>query len=257
MCLISLATSLATSLGAALGIGVGAAATTAATGAAAAAGATAAGAIGGGALAAGTAAAVGTTAVVAGTAATTASVLGTAGAIGLGALAVGGAVAGGVTSTVSGIQQAQIQEAQANYLADQSSANAQIAARQAEAIQLQGNQQRSQLRNDMLQTKGDARAKYAAAGVVLGQGTPADYEADIADAYDLDRRNLDYDIASRAWQQKVASVNFQNQGSIYQSQANAFRGAQRVSLLNGTLGTAANTASSLGSALSLSDKFDW
>lgn len=219
------------------------------------------------------AAAVGTAAAAVGTAAgatastvggwlgATAFTIGTTsvswGALGLGTLALGGAVAGGVMSTVSGIQNAQMQEEQAEYMASVEAQNRKLALRQAEAVDVQGNQERASLRNSMLQTKGEARNAYAASGVVLGSGSSADYEADIADAYDLDSRNLEYDIASRKWKLQVEAANSATQASLYRAQASGYRSSRTTSLLGGLLGTAGNSASALGGAISTSSKLGW
>lgn len=212
--------------------------------------------------AASAAAAVGSAAAAVGTAAgATAFTVGTTsvswGALGLGTLALGGALAGGVMSTVSGIQNAQMQEEQANYMAAVEEQNRKLALRQAEAIDVQGNQERTSLRNSMLQTKGEARNAYAAGGVVLGSGSSADYEADIADAYDLDSRNLEYDIASRKWKLQVEAANSASQASLYRAQASGYRSSRTTSLLGGLLGTAGNSASALGGAINTSSKLGW
>lgn len=261
MCVISLAVSLGTALATSLGLATAAtAATTAAVTATAAgtaaavAGATAAGTGLAAATIAGTVGAAGA-ATVAGA---TAGGLGTIGLVSLGmagmavsALSAGGSLAGGTVGTVSGVQNAEMQKAQAEYQADVEAENAKIAARHAEAIKLQGNQEKLATFNEMMQTQGTGRAQYAAGGVVLGAGTPNDYEADIADAYDLDMRNLDYDIASRSWQSKAQSVSASNQASIFRAQAQAFQQQKTSSLLSGITGTAANTASSVTGAIKL------
>ena len=108
----------------------------------------------------------------------------------------------------------------------------------------------------MLATRGAGRAAYASSGVVLGSGTVLDYEADIADAYDLDRRNLDYDIKSKSWQKRVEAVNARNQARMYDEQADAFK-AQRVpSLLTGMFNTVSGTMSgaTAGAKLDKNDK---
>ena len=261
MCIATI-TAIATATATAIATAASAAAA-AATAAVAAVG-TAAAAVG--SAVAGGAAAVGGT--LAGAASWTAGVLGSTaftigsasvswGAVGLGALAIGGAVAGGITSVVSGIQNAQMQEAQAEYMAQVEAENAKTAARQAEAIDLQGNQERASLRNKMLQTKSEARNAYAAGGVVLGAGSTADYEADVADAYDLDSRNLNYDIKSKKWKLQVSANNSANQSALYRAQAGGYRSQKTTSLLSGTFNAIGNAASAFGGAISASSKLGW
>ena len=242
MCVIStiltLSTTLATTLGLSL-LGGTTATAAAASGTAVAASAAVAGA----AAATGAAATAGTAATVS----STASVLGFA-AMATAELAVAGSVASGVVGTVAGVQQA---EAQAEYMAEVEAENARTAARHAEAIKLQGNQEKLATYNKMMQTKGTGRAQYAAGNVVLGSGTPNDYEADIADAYDLDMRNLDYDIASRSWQSQVQAVSSANQAANYRAQAEAYGQQKTGSLLSGSIGTLFKGADSVSGVVKL------
>lgn len=261
MCIATItAIATATATAIATAASAAAAAATAAVAAVGSAAAAVGGAVASGAAAIGSTVASGAAAVWSGLGATAFTIGSTSvswGALGLGALAVGGAVAGGVTSIVSGVQNAKMQEAQAEYMAEMEAENAKTAARQAEALELQGNQERSQLHGKMLQTKGDARASYAAGGVVLGAGSSADYEADIADAYDLDSRNLNYDIASKKWKLQVQANNAANQSALYKAQAGGYKSQQTTSILSGIFNNIGNTASALGGAVSASDKLGW
>ena len=272
MCIISLATatSIATALGTALasvgtalGIGGG---TAAGVGAGAAAGASAAG------IAAGAGAAAGT---AAGTAAGVAAGGGLAGWLGSTAFTIGGlsvtnagAIAGtigevtaltsGIVSTVSGVQSANANAAYAEqmgaasqYQAELEAANARRENLLAANVEKQGDQERLQLRLNMLDQLGKGRAAYGAAGVVLGSGSPADFEADVADAYDLDRRNLDYDIANRAYQHRIGAYNstiqsglLRQQSEQYGDQADNFRTQAATSLVGGIFNTVSDMVKS-------------
>ena len=177
-----------------------------------------------------------------------AAALGTSAAttIGVGAtvaadLAIAGALAGGVTSTIGSIQQAEQQKAEANFYAEQAEENARLSRREAEAIEVMGNQEKLQLRQKMLAQKSSGRAGYAAGGVVLGSGTTLDYEADIADAYDSDARNLEYDIESRKWQKQVAAANAADQGAMYRAKANYAEKSKTTSLISGVFNTIGDT----------------
>jgi hypothetical protein len=162
-------------------------------------------------------------------------------AIGVGEIAIAGAAIGGTLATVSAVQQAQAAQEQAEFQASIERENAKLAAVEAENIDLQANQDRQQLRLKMLASKGEARASYAAGGVVLGSGSAADYEADIADAYDLDKRNLNYDVAQKQWQAKVQSVNASNQASLYTAQAHGFGQQKATAALSGVFNTVTDT----------------
>ncbi len=182
---------------------------------------------------------------------------GTIGSVGLTALGAGASVAGSVLGTVANMQNNQMQSDMAAYLAAREEVNGVLAARQGEHIDLQANQDRLQLRNKMMQTQGDARASFAARGVVLGSGTPNDYEADIADAYDLDSRNLEYDVAMKKWKYQVEAANHFAQAGIYRNQSSAYQSAKSASLLGGMFGTAGSAMSGIASGLSVSSKLGW
>lgn len=208
MCIISISAALGTSLATALGVSV--------------AGATAVGA---------------TTAITAGTATAIGATV-----IGIGVAAIGATIAGGVLGTVSSVQQAEAQKRQAEFLAQQAEENARLSNRRAENIELQANQKRAALLMESQQKRGTARAGFAANGVVLGSGVTADYEADVANAYDLDLKNYNYDVASQAWQAKVQGVNEANSAALYRAQAGMYGQQKTTSLLGGLIGTIGNTA---------------
>ena len=161
-----------------------------------------------------------------------------------GTAAAAAPLAGGVISTISGMRQAEQAADAAEYQAALEEQNRRLALRQAEATEIQGNQERNQLRLQMLDAKGAARNAYAASGVVLGSGSSADYEADIADAYALDSRNLEYDINSRKWQLQVEAANHASQASLYRAQAGGYRQSKTASLLGGIFNTAGSTLES-------------
>lgn len=189
----------------------------------------------------GAGAAIGTTVTTA--FASTAAALG--GAMGfVGAeLAVTGALVGGIMGTVGAVQQAEQQKLMAEFQAEQEAENARLARREAEAIKVMGDQEKHQLRQKMLAQKAAGRTGYAASGVVLGSGTTLDYEADIADVYDSESRNLDYDIKSRQWQKQVAAANATDQAAMYRRQAKAAGQSKTTSLFSGIFNTLGSTAS--------------
>ena len=177
-------------------------------------------------------------------------------AAGIGAVAaevigIGATLAGGIASTVGGIQQQQAIAEQAEFQAKAEDENAKIAAQSAEANQLQANQKRLALLNQMRQMQGRVRTDFAGRGVVLGSGTPNDFEADLADSYDMDRRNLEYDVASKSWQYKVNEAGHRQQADLYRAQAKGARALIPGVAAGGLLSTAGNLAQSGLSSLSL------
>lgn len=186
------------------------------------------------------------------TAATAASVASVAGTVASVAAVVEGVAlvtVGGVMGTVGAVQQAEQDRQMAEFQADQAAENSRLANREAEAIGLEGRQEQEELRLKMLAQKSSARTGFAASGVVLGSGSTADYEADIADAYDSDSRNLQYDIASRQWVKRVEATNSSDQSAFYKTRAKAASQGKTTSLLSGIFKTAGDAASSTVSGL--------
>lgn len=129
-----------------------------------------------------------------------------------------GAVVAVLAATASTAQALQ-QKKQDKTNAKIAESNARAAMRHAENIDLQADQERLQLRLKAQQAVGKQRAKTAASGFVLGQGTSNDQIGDLASAFALDMKNLNYDIASRVWQQKMKSAEYQNQANAYKASA--------------------------------------
>lgn len=151
------------------------------------------------------------------------------------------AVASAAASAVSSAQQSRTQKKMADFQEDVARNNAEMANRHANNIERQADQRRMALRRNMLQQQGTARAGYASQGVVLGSGVVLDYEADIANAYDLDLRNLNYDVASKAWQTRVEGTGQMNQSKLHAVEAKAYNRQMLFNLL-GAQGTIGSTA---------------
>jgi hypothetical protein len=184
------------------------------------------------------------------TGATAATALGV-GAVAAEVIGVGATLAGGIASTVGGIQQQQAIAEQAEFQAKVEDENAKIAGQSAEANQLQADQKRLALLNQMRQMQGRVRTDFAGRGVVLGSGTSNDFEADLADSYDMDRRNLEYDVASKSWQYKVNEAGHRQQADLYRAQAKGARALIPGVAAGGLLSTAGNLAQSGLSSFSL------
>lgn len=168
---------------------------------------------------------------------------------------VGVAAAGGaVASTIGAISQANSAAAQAEFQAQQAAENARLTEQAAEDLDLQANQERTALYQRMLASKGEARSSYAASGVVLGSGSAADYEADIMDAYDLDRRNFEYDIASKKWKAKTQAIDLRDQSGMYRAQESGYKQQASTSLLAGSFGTIGGYLKGSAAGLELGSK---
>ena len=145
-----------------------------------------------------------------------------------------------ITATVQAYSSYQSNKAakrEAEFNADMARANAEEAERSASSIRQQGEWERRKLALETLEKQGKSRTAYAASGVALGAGTPNSYEADIKDAYELDLRQLDYDISMRAYQAEQERADYLNQASMFKAQAGNFAKKSRIvrtSLLMGT-----------------------
>jgi len=165
-------------------------------------------------------------------------------AAGVAIMAIGAGV-----SAYSSIQSSRSQRMMADYEEDVAKTNAALASRQAANIDIQADQKRQALLRRMQQQRGTARSQYAAQGVVLGSGTVLDYEADVAEAYDLDLRNLNYDVKNQQWQVSMQGAGFMNQANVLSMQADAYQQQGISSAIGGlmqTTGSAALMASSGG-----------
>lgn len=160
-----------------------------------------------------------------------------------GYIAAAAAVAGASVTAYSSVQSSRSQRMMAEYEEDVAKTNSALASRQAVNIDIQADQKRLSLLRRMQQQRGTARAQYAAQGVVLGSGTVLDYEADVAEAYDLDLRNLDYDVKNQQWQIKMQGAGFANQANILSMQADAY---QQQGVMSGMGGLLSGVGSAMG-----------
>lgn len=139
---------------------------------------------------------------------------------------VGGVVgvAGAAMGTVGAINQSQTAAAAAEYQADVEEQNRKMYEQQATDIEAQGQWEKRNLALEQAQKLGRLRAAGAASGAALGTGSLLTMEEDLAQTADLDARQLDYDIRSRAWQARLGAWNSGNQANAYQANADAQRG---------------------------------
>ena len=160
-----------------------------------------------------------------------------------GYIAAAAAVVGAGVTTYSSVQTSRSQRMMAEYQEDVAKTNAALASRQADNIGIQADQKRQALLRRMQQQRGTARAQYAAQGVVLGSGTVLDYEADVAEAYDLDLRTLNYDVENQQWQVKMQGAGYMNQANVLSMQADAY---QKQGVMSGIGGLLSGVGSAMG-----------
>lgn len=121
-------------------------------------------------------------------------------AIGLG-LAVGGTVWNAVQTHRAGKKQDQ-----------QAQFNAAIAEEQAQDAITRGQEEEQNFRAQVRQRIGQARTSFAAQGVVVGEGSAADVEADLAYLGELDALQIRNNAAREAWGYRVEATNYRDAG---------------------------------------------
>ena len=153
------------------------------------------------------------------------------------------AIAGAVMSAASATYTAVAQKRTAQYNKRVNEVNAKAAKDYANSIEAQGEWRRRKLATESLLEFGKAKTGYAASGVALGAGTPNDYEADIADAYELDSRQLDFDIQSQKYQALMQGANYSNQAKLYSMEAGNIQSMMPLTIASSALQGAAAGAS--------------
>lgn len=164
-------------------------------------------------------------------------------AITLGVAAVGAAAVGGAMGIVSDVERIDAQKEQAKAQARIAEENSRLARRQAERTELAANQKRRALLIEAQQKTGAARTAYAAGNVVLGQGSSAEVEADIRNAYDLDLRNFNYDVENEKWAHRVEGVSQANNARYLWASAEDLEASKGSTIFGGVMKTVASTAS--------------
>lgn len=173
-------------------------------------------------------------------------------------VAIAAAAASAVYQGYTATQQAEANEELAKAQEETAKMNAEISARHADNIERQADQRRFALNLQMQQAVGSSRVEFASKGVVLGSGVVLDYEADIANAYDLDLRNLNYDVAMDSWRTRMGAADYRQQAAMLHAQGNIFERDKRMSAI-GTFFAVGGTTSSQMAASSgtLFNKSSW
>lgn len=129
-----------------------------------------------------------------------------------------------VAGAVGQYQQGQNAQAQANYQAKLSERNAQAAEMRASDAEYRGVVERQQIalqEGDML---AQGRTAYAAGNVQLGSGSPVDWEVDLAQRAEGDKRTSRYNASVAAWGERVNASDARAQAGLYRaSGSNAAR----------------------------------
>ena len=237
MCIISGIVAIGTAIAGAVAWAASAAASTAAAvGSAVGIGA---GAVAGGGIGAGAGVGAGAVAGVGTFLGLTAGGWGSVASLGLGL--AGTAISTGTSMYAQyqqGAAQAQMYDYQ-NALAEQ---NAQIAAMQQQNAANKAEIEKEELRRKVHLMRGEGRSNYAAGNVVLGEGSPVDWEVDIRQQEEYQRDKIDYNTRLQKWGYGVQGSNAMAQAGMYSAAASNSR---RAGLLGAT-GSLISGATTMG-----------
>jgi hypothetical protein len=124
------------------------------------------------------------------------------------------AILSAATAGYSAIAQGNAANAAANAQAAQDEENAKLASQQAANAVDQGQAQKDALRLKMAEMRGQGRTGYAASNVVLGSGSSAEYEGDLADRMQIDLDQIDTNTNLEVWKYKTQQADYLTQASV-------------------------------------------
>ena len=150
-----------------------------------------------------------------------------------------------ITSAVGAISQSRAESNAAQYQAQVADNNAKLAEFQAQDAAERAEEDRSELRRDVARLKAAGRTSFAAGNVLLGSGSPVDWELDIAEQEHINLERID-----RAKQ--LEQFGFRTQQSNYLSEANNLRAQAKNARTSGFLSA---TSTIVGSAFNFRTNF--
>lgn len=145
--------------------------------------------------------------------------------IGLETLAIIGTLASTGMSVMGSIQQGKAAEAQANYQAQVSANNAQVAKMQAEDAIKRGKQEEEEHRVQVRRMLGAQRAGIAGSGFDLGDATSQDILGDTAAMGEFDALQIRSNAAREAWGYEVQGSNFTAEAQLQRARGKSARQA--------------------------------
>lgn len=128
--------------------------------------------------------------------------------------AIMSALVGGYSAIASG----NAANAAAQAAADQEAENAKIAQQQANQAVDQGEAQKDAIRLKLANMKAQGKTGFAAGNVLLGSGTPSDYESDIDYQARIDLDTIDTNTDLAVWGHKAQATNALNNASVSAAQ---------------------------------------
>ena len=187
----------------------------------------------------------------------------TLGLLGFGAIGGGAALlsgigeAIGVTAGALGIagsmMAADQQQAALDFEAEQAEANRKLYEQQALDIEEQGEWEKRNLALKQRNELASHQASAAASGVLLNYGSNLTLQEDAAQTNLLDRKQLQYDIDSRAYQARLGAWQAQNRINSLEAQKSNLQNSSNLNLFAGGVSTLGSAMSGAASGLSFAE----
>lgn len=152
-------------------------------------------------------------------------------------------------SAYSSNQQTKAANAAANYNAEMSRRNQEVANMQAADAQQRGELEEKQFRLNLSKTKGEMRAGYGASGAVVDSGSALDNLTDTVEYGELDALTIRHNTAMEVWGLKNQAANYFGQSELFRASRQSVGLATGSTLLTGA-GQVAGQAATFGYAAS-------
>lgn len=165
-----------------------------------------------------------------------------------GGISAGASILSTLTGGITGIYAAKTQQKMYEAQGDIDRQNARLAYQKALDIGVVGEQSQVELSARASKIEGAGKTGFASSGVVLGAGSPVDWQQDLAEGYGIDRNTLQHNIEMDQWAAKVQMTNYINSANMAyfaSNQAKASANLQIFGLATGLLGNAADAASKI------------
>ena len=121
---------------------------------------------------------------------------------------------GGLFSAYGAYQQGKAARNAARYNAQVAENNAKITEYQKADVARQAEDKKLEIRQYQAKLKAQGRTGYAAGNVALGSGSPADFEANIAELAEQDIMDTEYNKKQNIWGLNIEKQNYYSQANL-------------------------------------------
>ena len=156
----------------------------------------------------------------------------------------------------SATNQAKMQKKQADAQANRLDYEAKLNERNAKIVDMQQVQIADKAKKDKISLsqqisllRGQGKSSFGASGVVLGTGSPLDWEVGIDKAEQYDRDIIDYNAAWDSWSLTNKAAGYRTQAGINSSEAESTRSFGKANYKSATQGATVGLLSGIGSSV--------